>query len=446
MRLVRSAAALAASLLGFSLVGSSPASGAAGDVDEGWGPVLPVSRAGADVWDVDLALDGGAGRAVWVRWGGKTTRIMTAAQRRTGGWARPAAVPGTRGAAEVEIAVDGRGRAHVVWVAERQVKASMLRLSGRWTRPVLLHETPAGPLGTRPRYLELSVNRGGAAVVAWQTMDDDEAPPYADSAVQAVTRSASGGWSAVRRLSSRGGEGVRPEVYVDRRGRVTAVWGERVGDSLVVMARSGRASDAARWAPSRALSRRTVDAGIPQLAGVPGGELAVAFGFRGDDARGVRVWRWSAGSGWRVAARIPGGSPRSWIDAGLDRTGRVTVAFSNAADTVWAGEVSAAGVVSRSRLVGDVSVYYGMHLAVNGAGDAVVAWDSVRGGQHPIEAAYRPAGGGWERVVRVTPARGDAFLGSLAVDRGGDALVVWSGGELMDPDSSMVWSRGYTAQ
>lgn len=233
-------------------------------------------------------------------------------------------------------------------------------------------------------------------------------------------------------------------MYVDGSGRATAVWAERVGDGLVIRTRSR--SGASRWTAAAALTGRAVDAGVPQLAGLPGGDLAVAYGFRGPDRRGVRVWRWSPAAGWGVAGRVAGGSPRSWIDVGLDRTGRAAVAFSNVADTVVVGEVSGTGVVSRSRLVGDVSVYYGMHLAVNRAGDAVVAWDSVRGGDHPIEAAYRPAGGGWERVVGVTPARGDAFLGSLAVRAGGDALVVWSGGDIMDPDSSLVWSRGYTAR
>lgn len=237
---------------------------------------------------------------------------------------------------------------------------------------------------------------------------------------------------------------MRPEVYVEGSGRATAVWAERVGDGLVIRTRSR--SGASRWTAAAALTGRAVDAGVPQLAGLPGGDLAVAYGFRGPDRRGVRVWRWSPAAGWGVAGRVAGGSPRSWIDVGLDRTGRAAVAFSNVADTVVVGEVSGTGVVSRSRLVGDVSVYYGMHLAVNRAGDAVVAWDSVRGGDHPIEAAYRPAGGGWERVVGVTPARGDAFLGSLAVRAGGDALVVWSGGDIMDPDSSLVWSRGYTAR
>ncbi len=446
MRRTRSVAALAASMLAVSLVGSAPASGAAGDTGEGWGPTLPVSRSGADVWDVDLALNGAAGRAAWVRWGGDRTRVMTAVQRRTGGWTRPAAVTGTGRAAEVEIAYDGRGRAHLVWAVGRLVKASMLRVSGTWTRPVVLHETPSGPLGTRPTYLELSVNRGGAAVVGWQTMDDDEAPPYADSAVQAVTRSVSGAWSRARTLSATERTGIRPEVYVDRHGRATAVWGEPLRKGLVVRTRSRQVTGAGAWTPARALSSRAVQAGSPQLAGLPGGDLAVAFGFRGEDRTGVRVWRWVAGTGWRLSGRVPGGLPSSWIDAGLDRSGRVTVAYSNAADTVWAGQVSAAGVATRSRLVGDVSVYYGMHLAVNPAGAAVVAWDSVRGGDHPIEAAYRPAGGGWGPVARVSPDRGDAFLGAPAVDPAGDALVVWNGGDLRDPDSSLVWSRGYTAR
>ena len=84
-------------------------------------------------------------------------------------------------------------------------------------------------MGTRPVYLRLAVNAAGAAVAACETMDYDEAPPYADPITQVVARDAAGPWSPAWTLSSVGVLGVRPEVFVDRAGRMTAAWGERDG-------------------------------------------------------------------------------------------------------------------------------------------------------------------------------------------------------------------------
>ena len=440
MRHIRSIAL--SSVLALGLV--VPPAGAVGDRDEGWGAPLPVSRTGADVWDLDLARHDGLGLAVWVRWEGDGTRIMAARQRASGGWRTPSAVRGSRGAGEVEVAYDAQGRARLVWTSGRLVKAAWLRPDGDSSNPVVLHRTPTGSLGTRPAYLQLAMNRLGAAAVAWETMDDDVAPPYATPRVQAVTATATGGWSSVRTLSRAKADGIRPELFVSRTGRTTAVWAERVGDNWVVKtaSRSARAA----WGASRALTKRSVKAGVPHLAGLPSGSLAVAYAVRSAEARGLRVRRWSPSSGWGAPVTVRGALLRSWMDVGLSRGGEVTVAFTDADEAAWAASVDSSGGVSRSRLAPVVSVYYGLQLVVNRAGDALVAWDSVRGGDHPIEAAYRPASGEWGPVSRVSAARGDAFLGSLALSPGGDGLAVWNGGDIADPDSSLVWSRSYSAQ
>ncbi|HEU4512170.1 MAG TPA: hypothetical protein VFR87_03605 [Nocardioidaceae bacterium] len=422
---------------------AAPAAAVAGDPGQGWAAPLPVSRVGADVWDLDLTMHDGRGLAVWVRWKDDGTRVMAARQRATGGWRAPTAVSGTRGAAEVEVAYDAQGQARLVWTAGRRVKAAWLRPGGSTSAPVVLHRTPAGALGTRPAYLQLSMNRVGAAAVAWQTMDDDEAPPYAAPRVQAVNATATGGWSAEHTLSAADTEGIRPEVFVSRTGRVTAVWGERAGDRWKVMTASRR--DRRAWGTASPLTRPSVKAGIPHLAGLASGRLAVAYAVRSPEARGLRLRSWSPSSGWSAPMAVRGALLRSWVDVGLSRQG-ATVAFTDARDAVWAASVSSSSVVTRSRVAPVVSVYYGLQLVVNRAGDALVAWDSVRGGDHPIEAAYRSASGSWGPVSRVSAARGDAFLGALALTPGGDGLAVWNGGDIADPDSSLVWSRWYSAQ
>lgn len=418
---------------------ASPAASAAPSGE--WGDAVPVSRTGGDLWDLELSMHQDRGLAVWVRWKDDASRVLVARQRGTGGWTRPVAVPGTRGAGEVEVARDARGRARLVWTVGRRVRAAWLRRDGSTSSPVLLHRTPAGPLGTRPAYLQLAVNADGAAVVAWQTMDDDEAPPYASPEVQVVAHDATGPWREVHTLSSPDADGVRPEVFVSRAGRATVAWGERLGRAWSVRTASRR--ERSSWGPPRTASVPSERASIPHLAGLPSGRLALAYAFRADERQGLAVRQWSRSRGWDRRVVVRGARMPSWVDLGLSVQG-ATAAYSDAEDSVWVVAVSRTGERSRTRLVPEVSVFYGMHVVVNRAGDALVAWDSVRGGDHPIEAAYGARDGSWEPVTRISAARGDAFLGALGLTPDGDALAVWNGGDLADPDSSRVWSRAHT--
>ncbi|MBD3947151.1 hypothetical protein [Nocardioides ganghwensis] len=420
----------------------------------GWGDPVRVSGAAGDIWDLELAVHRGRGLAVWVRWRGEATRVEAAWQRGDGAWSDPVAVEGTRDASEVEVAYDALGRPRLVWTRGRRVVTARLERDGSTTRPVVLHRTAAGPLGTRPAYVRLALHATGTAVVGWQAVDDDEAPPYATSSVQVVTRDAAGGdWTTAQTLSSPEVDATRPEVVVDRSGRATVAWGEQQGRTWRVRAASRSAGSS--WGAPETLSATSEQASAPQLAGLPfgrlGGRFAVAWPTRTEDGHGVVVRQWDGAAGWSApvtvrSARLPG-----WVDLGLSRHGPV-VAFAastrrvDARQRVLVARVSPTGEVDRSRLAPRVSVYYGMHVVVNRAGDALVAWDSVRGGDHPVEAAYGARDGSWGPVTRVSAVGGDAFLGAVALRRDGDGLAVWNGGDLEDPDSSRVWARTYVAQ
>jgi hypothetical protein len=414
-----------------------------------WGDPVRVSRAAGDLWDLELAVHRGRGLAVWVRWRGEASRVEAAWQRGDHDWSDPVGVGGTRNASEVAVAYDASGRARLVWTRGRRVVTAGLRRDGSTTRPVVLHRTPAGRLGTRPAYVRLAVNATGAAVVAWETMDDDEAPPYSTPSVQVVTRDGAGGWAPVRTLSTTAADGIRPEVHVDRSGRATAAWGERQGRSWHVRTSSREAGST--WDTPETLSPVSERAGIPQLAGLSSGRLAVAWPTRSEERRGLAVRQWSRAAGWSAPVTVRSGRLPGWADLGLARRGPV-VAFAagtrrvDARQRVVVARVSRKGAVSRTRLAPRVAVYYGMHVVVNRAGDAMVAWDSVRGGDHPVEAAYGARDGSWGPVTRVSALRGDAFLGAVALRRDGDGLAVWNAGDLADPDSSRVWARAYVAR
>jgi hypothetical protein len=111
-----------------------------------------------------------------------------------------------------------------------------------------------------------------------------------------------------------------------------------------------------------------------------------------------------------------------WLDLGIGGAGTVTLAWSNQPGAVWSAEQTSAGEWTRTRVAPRGSVYYGLHLLTNQAGDAVIGWDgNAVGDHHVVRAAYRPRAGAWQAATTLSNPRGDA--GGLAVALGDDGKV-----------------------
>jgi len=64
-------------------------------------------------------------------------------------------------------------------------------------------------------------------------------------------------------------------------------------------------------------------------------------------------------------------------------------------------------------------------VAIDGAGDVTAIWDRSDGSNSIVQAAVRPAGGGFSAPVDLSAAGRDADLEQVAVDGAGDAVAVW---------------------
>jgi PKD domain len=64
-------------------------------------------------------------------------------------------------------------------------------------------------------------------------------------------------------------------------------------------------------------------------------------------------------------------------------------------------------------------------VAMDGKGDTLVAWNEPVGGYEAIEAAWRPAGGTFEKPIPLSPIGVRAFSPAVAMDSRGDATVAW---------------------
>ena len=330
-----------------------------------------------------------------------------------------------------------------------------------WSAPVRVTPSDRASYGSA----SIAAGPGGAALAAWV-----RTPAGASSAagrVQIAARPAGRGWGSARTMSGPGASLTR--VALNARGDAAAVW--RNGRLIVAAVRHGPAGS---WRPGRVTE-----------AVAPVQDLAVALDRRGrataawierlGEGFQVRLATADAtGSEWSVrGARLstPGPEPPSlalspgrgalaaWVDDGRVLTSRtVAGAFERPvemsdADGASAGAAlggSGSALVSWSVLLPggtrvlqaagrpaaaprwgapeDVGIGGVPVVAVNGVGDAVVAWATgTAGGDQSVEASTRRRGGLWRATTVVALRRCECALSASAagVDGLGQAVVSW---------------------
>lgn len=413
-------------VLGFAIIGVVAPAAAE---EPGWGLPVDVTTSRRNMVSLELAGDGDGNTAlVWVR-AGERLRLFFSLGYRGAAWSVPEGIRGSGGASEAEVAFYGEGDLMVVWAAGRRVRLVRRSAAGSWGDPRTLHRTAAGTLGSRPVDLDLAVNSRGRAVVSWTTQDDALDSTYAAPRVQAVVGRPGAGWSRARTLSSAEGHSFDAKVAMSRTGRATVVWGDSLGGRTARIMTASRAPGKS-WARSRPLSQRLVHATSPQLAALPSGELAAAWVVYGSTP-GIKVRRWRPGQGWSRVTTVPGlkGAPL-WPTIVMDGSGTVTVAWSNTIEAVWVAVHRPGESWKRTRIAPPGSRYYRLHLAVNRAGDAVLAWVGQADGHRVVQAAYRPRGGGWVPASTLSDPDGFKADSAVAIARDGTATAAWLGSNI----------------
>jgi hypothetical protein len=204
---------------------------------------------------------------------------------------------------------------------------------------------------------------------------------------------------------------------------------------------------AGEWEPAQTLFEGPPAGGIPFAGSVQATFLAGA-----PDGRALAVWTasgtgvmWSErapGGAWSPAAVVPG--PPSWVRAlAVDAAGNAVIA----ADDSWLGEGRlvvqerpAGGAWSAPAPLGPSAEARFGDLVVAPSGAAAISWKDRTGG---ILLAERPAGGSWGAPTEV----GRGFESDLALGPGGELVLSSTGLELDDPSAPFamqmrVRSRG----
>jgi hypothetical protein len=112
-----------------------------------------------------------------------------------------------------------------------------------------------------------------------------------------------------------------------------------------------------------------------------------------------------------------------------------------------AGRHAGRGWTRPRQLAGGVAA----QVAGDARGDLLAVWTDVSGTSQRIRTAFRPAGGGWQTPVYVSPAGEQASVPKAALDARGRALIVWTayasasfGVESANRGTNGRWSQAVT--
>jgi PKD domain len=281
----------------------------------------------------------------------------------------------TRGPA---LAFDGGGTEYVVWGQFPNASAP--------TGTVQVTTRPPGASFSPPRSLgridtpeagappHVVADAAGDALVVWQAAD-----ATGHLRVQASYQPAGGAFGAPQTLSPAGQDGAFPTPALDSDGNATVAW--TLGQAAPIV-------QAASAPPSGPF-------GPPQTLSAPGAAGSVALAV---NAAGVAVAAWplllpNRGTAVQAAVRPFGTAP-----------------------------FGAAEFVSAQNQVAESAV-----VAIDGAGDATVAWSQAAGGtSSTIYTSARPAGGAFAATPHAVSDPGAlANSPTLAEDSDGDSTLAW---------------------
>lgn len=434
----------------------------------GWLPPVNLSEAGEHTGAPQVVLDAeGNATAVWETWNGEDTVIESAYRPAGKGWQTPVdiseasgettLVSGEHDASYPQIAVDGQGDITVVWEratgADGTVVQAVYRPAGAgWGEPVDISEVGVRASAQEPWIV---LGEGGNATAGWKRGE----------VIHSAYRPAGGNWQTPVDLS--GPEAFVPKAAADAQGNATSVWMHYDGSKYVVQAAYAPANGSLQ-APTT-LSEAGEEGGDPYIAvNARGDALAVWDGHYGDNDVVREAYR-PAGGSWQATVDVSGENEEiESLRVALDTQGDAVIA--------WAGSPKEAGGYDTARaayrpaggnwqaptsLSENGGNAFPTDVAFDQAGNAVVVWERSDGTDNIAQAAYRPAGGGWQEPTSLSEQGRKSFDPMVVLDAEGeasaaqgDATVVWTSGQgegcgegpkCSDPTTYTVQAAGYDA-
>jgi len=296
---------------------------------------------------------------------------------------------------------------------------------------------------------QVAIDVHGNALAVWVQSDGTRNNIWANRYTAAT-----GAWGVAALIETNDvSSAYRPQVALDANGNGLAAWDQGDGIRQNIWANRYTAATGA-WGTAVLIETDNV-----------GGATAPQLGFAAN-GNAVAVWTgnlsiWSnrytaATNSWGTAAVIESGaggagSPQVAVAANGNAVA-VWQQSDGTRDSIWANRLTAAtGAWGVAALIetNDLGGAHGAQLAIDATGNATAAWVQSDGVRDNAWASRFTAGttNAWGTAVLIeTDDVGSADLPQVAVDAGGNALVVWQ----QDGDASAVvtndiWSNRYTA-
>lgn len=379
-----------------------------------------VENGSANAQQVDVAMDAqGNAIAVWQADGVKGNDIVAARYQPGSGWGEPTTIGG--GFAP-HVTVDAAGHAIAAWIGGDGDAIHLRRFVPQTGWAASDRVSNGAPVSL----VRIAGNAAGDAVVVWLGQDDGAArySIYAKRYVPAQ------GWAQSQPLESADLQAYDAVAALGPDGTATVLWLQSDGNVFNALAsRSGRTGG---WsAPAIVDAAAAASVGNPVLAASQDG--SVMAGWTQWSGSFIELWasRFTAETGWQPPARVDQatrgvGEPHLAMDA---RGGAVAV---------WVQNEAAGRSVASSRFRPDggweaaapVGTFpgepQGPRVAVDAAGNALVAWQQLDGTGRTTYANRRPAGGPWASPTPIGGAPSvDANRPALAMGPTGSAIAAW---------------------
>lgn len=420
----RIAACVLAALLGVGCIGVST------------GPDDDPDDPGPGVWQTPILVDdthtthlgrseqpsvvidaAGNGTIVWkhVNDSGVQVAIRARVARRAGGLASVETLPETnRWVENLKVVRAGDTGMLAVWrdPGQNQILAQTADAAG-WSAPqVVVSVVAQGILVGRPGF---AVNSSGRFVIAWQERD----PVYPTMSLRARVYDPIAGWSdTVGLASSAVNDGPSdPVVSVGDTGAAIVTWTTRRDGMLELWAR--RLTDQDAWLPE---SRIT----------------------------GMQTGWYNMASMW-TSVDATGNASAIWLHYGDE--GQLTISSSSStADGAWSTPTRLDAVIDAEQMY--TGWYAAPKLAMGTNGHMILAWRRPSDddtSSRVLARHYDPQSRRWGNVITVADGLAAPFYGcaeleayglDVAVDSAGNAVVVWE--EKVGPWQLAIHASGYT--
>lgn len=276
----------------------------------------------------------------------------------------------------------------------------------------------------RPDLMQVAVSSSGAAVALWQ---QGQSPSLRNQPLHISYRpSAGAAWTSPERVPV--WQAFAPRVGIDDAGRVLVAY-DRIADPFKGGVWAVRRGATGRWEkPQHLIGPGNEMFGLAVGAG---GAAVVTYGEVYDAGRPIGpqfTSRMSPDGSWGAPVRQPQGPPFGLISGAVDLDakgraliagwdGRHVVGRWSSPDGRWRKPFVVAADVSNPR-------YFLLQAAVNRRGDALVVW-GAKTQQAQLWARYKPVGQKWTKPVMVTGTDHSPSWFSAAVGECGHTAVAW---------------------